>query len=124
MTPDPDLATVVVRLETENRNLIRRLERLEQTRGMGLAALAGNVLLLVLAALLAGYLGFFPAQFVRQLPLRAQTVVTDEVVLQGRDGAAAAYLWTDRQGFHADDESGKSLIHAVGDPGKSPVPKR
>jgi hypothetical protein len=109
MTPMTDLAPVVARLEQENRNLIARLERLEKRRGSAFAALMANVLLLLCAALLVGYLGFFPPG-VERLPLMAQTVETDELILRGQGATGRAFLLLDSKGFHVLDGAGHSLI--------------
>jgi hypothetical protein len=73
------------KLEREHRNLLTRLERLEKQGGSILAALIGNVLLLVVVGLLADYLGFLPAP-VERPPLKASSVETDELVLRTHDG--------------------------------------
>jgi hypothetical protein len=73
------------KLEREHRNLITRVERLEKQRGSLLAALAGNVLLLVVAGLMADYLGILPHP-VQRPPLQASSVETDELVLRAHDG--------------------------------------
>lgn len=73
------------KLEREHRNLLTRLERLEKQRGSLLAALIGNVLLLVVAGLMADYLGFLPRP-IERLPLKASSVEADELVLRAHDG--------------------------------------
>ncbi len=108
MTPMPDLATVVARLEKENRNLIARVEHLERRRGAAFAALLGNVLLLVCAGLLVGYLGLYP-RGVDRLPLQARTVDTEEVRFRAPDGTPRARLWADEKGVHVVDASGKAV---------------
>jgi hypothetical protein len=108
MTPAPDLAPVVARLEKENRNLVTRLEKLERRRGSAIAALIANVILLVSAGLLAGYLGFFPPG-VDRLPLQARTVETLAVILTNAAGTPQARLTADEKGVRLVDQKGKSL---------------
>jgi hypothetical protein len=109
MTPGPDLASVVARLEKENRNLVTRLEVLEKQKGSAVAGLIANAVLIVSAVLLVGYLGFFPAGIVR-LPLEARTVDTNEIILNYRDSSAQARVVADSKGLHAFDDSGKDLL--------------
>ena len=75
MTPAPDIAALVARMEKENRNLISRVESLEKRRGSTIAAAIANFLLIVNTGLLAGYLGLFPSR-VQRLPLDARSVAS------------------------------------------------
>jgi hypothetical protein len=75
----------IAKLEKENRNLLTRIERLEKQRGSWIPGLLGSVLLLVMAGLLADYLGFFPPA-VDRLPLKATTVEADEFILRTPNG--------------------------------------
>jgi hypothetical protein len=109
MTPGPDLASVVARLEKENRNLVTRLEVLEKHKGSAVTALIANTVLILCAVLLAGYLGLFPSSIVR-LPLQARTVEADEIILNCRDASAQARVVADSKGLHAFDDSGKDLL--------------
>jgi len=90
MMPVTDLNTQVAKLEKDCRNLQSRLEKLERRRGWFAAAL-GNVLLLVLAGLMANYLGWFPAA-VDRLPVAASSVTAEEFVLRDRAGTVRARL--------------------------------
>jgi hypothetical protein len=90
MMPVTDLNTQVAKLERDYRNLQARLEKLEGRRGWFAAAL-GNVLLLVLAGLMADYLGWFPPA-VDRLPLAARRVEAEEFVLRDRAGTVRARL--------------------------------
>ena len=90
LMPVTDLNTQVAKLERDCRNLQTRLEKLEKRRGWFAAAL-GNVLLLVLAGLMADYLGWFPPA-VDRLPLAARTVEAEEFVLRDRAGIVRARL--------------------------------
>jgi hypothetical protein len=90
MMPVTDLNTQVAKLEKDCRNLQSRLEKLERRRGWFGAAL-GNVLLLVLAGLIADYLGWFPPA-VDRLPLAARSVEAEEFVLKDRAGTVRARL--------------------------------
>lgn len=108
MMPMPDLASVVARLEQENRNLVKRVEKLEKQRGSSLAALLANVLLLVTAGLLADYLGLFPSQ-VERLPIQARSVASEEFIVRTREGQTRARLVADEKGFRVLDASGKLL---------------
>jgi hypothetical protein len=90
MMPVNDLNTQVTKLEKDLRNLQSRLEKLEGRRGW-LAAGLGNVLLLVLAGLLADYLGWFPPR-VDRLPLAARSVEAEEFVLRDRAGTVRVRL--------------------------------
>jgi hypothetical protein len=90
LMPVTDLNTQVAKLERDCRNLQTRLEKLEKRRGWFAAAL-GNVLLLVLAGLMADYLGWFPPA-VDRLPLAARTVEAEEFVLMDRAGIVRARL--------------------------------
>jgi hypothetical protein len=109
MMPTPDLATVVARLEKENRNLLSRVEKLEKRRGSSIPALIANVLLLVSAGLLASYLGLLPPA-VDRLPLAARTVEAEEFILRPKDGPVRARVALDEKGFRVIDEKGKSLL--------------
>ena len=90
LMPVTDLNTQVAKLERDCRNLQTRLEKLEKRRGWFAAAL-GNVLLLVLAGLMADYLGWFPPA-VDRLPLAARSVEAEEFVLRDRAGIVRARL--------------------------------
>jgi len=90
MMPATDLNAQVTKLERDCRNLQSRLEKLERRRGWFAAAL-GNVLLLVLAGLMADYLGWFPPA-VDRLPLVARTVAAEEFLLRDRAGTVRARL--------------------------------
>jgi hypothetical protein len=90
MMPVTDLNTQVTKLQKDLHNLQSRLEKLERRRGWFAAAL-GNVLLLVLAGLMADYLGWFPPA-VDRLPLAARTVEAEEFVLRDRAGTIRARL--------------------------------
>jgi hypothetical protein len=109
MTPGPDLASVVARLEKENRNLVTRLEVLEKQKGSAVAALIANAALILSVVLLVGYLGFFPPGIIR-LPLQARTVEADEIILNCRDASTRARVVADSKGLHAFDDSGKDLL--------------
>jgi len=91
MMPVTDLNTQVAKLEKDYRNLQARLDKLERRRGGWLAAGLANVLLLVLAGLLADYLGWFPPA-VDLLPLAAKSVEAEEFVLRDRAGTVRARL--------------------------------
>jgi hypothetical protein len=108
MTPTPDLASVVARLEKENRNLLTRLEKLEQQRGSALRALIANMILILAAAVLVGYLGLFPPGIAR-LPLQARSVETEAIILRGSDSSSRTLLMADNKGLHICDEDGKEL---------------
>jgi hypothetical protein len=90
MMPVTDLNAQVAKLEKDFRHLQSRLEKLERRRGWFAAAL-GNILLLVLAGLMADYLGWFPPA-VDRLPLAARTVEAEEFVLRDRAGTVRARL--------------------------------
>jgi hypothetical protein len=109
MTPGPDLASVVARLEKENRNLVTRLEVLEKQKGSAIAALIANTVLILSAVVLVGYLGFFPPGILR-LPLRARSVEAGEIIVNFRDSSAQARVVADSKGLHAFDDSGKDLL--------------
>jgi hypothetical protein len=108
MTPTPDFAATVARLEQEHRNLLTRLEKLEKTRGSLIPAFLANVTLILTAALLVGYLGLYPPGILR-LPLQARTVETDVLILHSRDGSTQARLTVDAKGMHVLDDSGKEI---------------
>lgn len=108
MMPTPDLASVVSRLEQENRNLVKRVEKLEKQRASSLAAFLANVLLLVMAGLLADYLGLFPAP-VERLPLQAKSVAAEEFTVRTREGQTRARLVADEKGLRVLDAGGKPL---------------
>ena len=97
------------KLERENKNLVTRIERMEKQRASLYAGIVGNVLLLVVAVLIVDYLGFLPS-FVQRLPLKAESVETDELVLRGREGKAAAklYLWKEQLTLTRTDASGQT----------------
>ena len=109
MTPIPDLAAALARLEKENRNLLTRLENLEKQKGSTITALIANVILILCAVLLAGYLGLFPPGIAR-LPLQARTIETDEITLRYRDTTSEAHVFADSKGLHALDDAGKNLL--------------
>ncbi len=90
MMPVTDVNTQLAKLDRDFRNLQTRLEKLESRRGWFAAAL-GNVLLLVLAGLMADYLGWFPPA-VDRLPLAARSVQAEEFVLRDRAGTVRARL--------------------------------
>jgi hypothetical protein len=106
MTPDMDIQAALNRLEQENRNLIKRLEKLEKKRGTALAAFVANVILLVSAGLLIGYLGLFPPG-VERLPLEARTVTAGEFILH--NGSQRARFSVDSHGLHVIDANGKPI---------------
>jgi len=106
-----DLETRMSRLEKENHNLTARLQKVEKQRRSSFPVFVANVILLVSAGLLAGYLGFFrflPWRM-EQLPLQAGRVEAQEFVLQDRDGAVRARLTLTNEGFHLLDHQGNTL---------------
>jgi hypothetical protein len=109
MMPVSDFEAAVNRLETENRNLVKRLERLEKRQASSILALLANVLLLVSVGLLADYLGLFPPA-VNRLPLQAKTVAAEEFVILNGEGAAVARVVVDGRGVQVLDEHGKQLF--------------
>lgn len=109
-TPEfENLAKQVERLERDNRQLLERVAKLEKQKGSFLAALLGNALLLVVAGLLVGYLGFFPKE-VDRLPLSARKVEAEEFVLRNKEGAVLARLQVTDNGFQFLDASGAVLF--------------
>jgi hypothetical protein len=105
----PDFETRVARLEKENYTLKGRLEKLEKRRRTYIPEFLANVLLLLAAGVLVGYLGFFP-RGVDRLPLQARTVEAEEFVLRNREGVVQARLVLTDTGFRFVDEQGKTLF--------------
>jgi hypothetical protein len=106
-----DLDTRMSRLEKENHNLAARLQKLEKQKRSSFPIFVANVVLLVSAGLLAGYLGFFrflPWRM-EHLPLQAGRVNSQEFVLEDRDGAIRARLSVTNDGFQLLDHEGKTL---------------
>jgi hypothetical protein len=108
MMPTPDLEAALARLEKENRNLTSRLEKLEKQRRSSIPALIANVFLLVMAGLLANYLGLFPPP-IETLPLRARTVEAQEFIIRNRDGRVQARSVVDDKGARFVGTAGKPL---------------
>ncbi len=105
----PDFETRMTRLEKENHSLAARLKTLEKQRRSTVPAFLANVILLISAGLLVGYLGFFPAG-VDRLPLQARKVEAEEFVLRGKGGTIHARLIITNEGFQLEDEQGKTLF--------------
>jgi hypothetical protein len=106
-----DLDGRMSRLEKEHHNLTARIQKLEKQKKSSFPVFVANVILLVSAELLAGYLGsfrFLPWRM-EQLPLQAGRVEAQEFVLQDRDGATRARLTVTNDGFHLMDEKGNAL---------------
>jgi len=95
-------------LEKEHHNLAARIQKLEKQRKSSVPVFVANVVLLISAGLLAGYLGFFP-RGMEQLPLEARRVQAQEFVLQDRDGATRARLTVTNDGFRLLDDQGNVL---------------
>jgi hypothetical protein len=108
MMPMPDLASAVDRLEKDNRNLIKRVEKLEKERRSSIPALIANVILLVSAGLLASMLGLFPPP-IERLPLHAKTVTAEEFVVRNPEGHIRFRLLADDKGYRFIDASGKTI---------------
>jgi hypothetical protein len=108
VTPTSSFENQVARLEQENHNLIKRVEKLEKAQRFSVSAFLGNVLLLVALGLLAGYLGLYPPG-VERLPIKAKVVETDQVILRSADGHIRGHLTVDDKGFHTMDDHGKAL---------------
>ena len=106
--PTIDLDVRMSRLEKENHSLAARLQKLEKQRRSSIPVFLANVILLVAAGLLAGYLGCFP-RGMEQLPLQARRVQAQEFVLEDRDGALRARLTVTNDGFRLVDEQGNTL---------------
>jgi hypothetical protein len=105
-TVDTDVR--ISQLEKEHHNLAARIQKLEKQRKSSFPVLVANVILLISAGLLAGYLGFFP-RGMEQLPLEARRVEAQEFVLQDRDGTTRARLMVTNDGFRLVDEKGNAL---------------
>jgi len=106
-----DLETRMSRLEKEHHNLTVRTQKLEKQKRSSFPVFVANVILLVSAGLLAGYLGFFrflPWRM-EQLPLQAGRVEAQEFVLQDRDGATRARVTVTNEGLRFMDEKGNTL---------------
>ena len=106
-----DLETRMSRLEKEHHNLTVRIQKLEKQKKSSFPVFVANVILLISAGLLAGYLGFFrflPWRM-EQLPLQAGRVEAQEFVLQDRDGAARARVTVTNEGLRLMDEKGNTL---------------
>jgi hypothetical protein len=115
MMPVTDQTAQIAHLEKEHRNLLARLERLEKKRGW-FAAFLANVLLLVMAGLLADYLGFFPPN-VDHLPLRAKSIEAEEFTLREPSGKVRARLVPEgNNGFRLVDRNGKVLLAGPSSP--------
>jgi len=108
MMPTTDLESVVTRLEKENRNLLTRLEKLEKKQGFSVAVFVANVVLLLCAGLLGGYLGLYPRNF-NQLPLRARSVETEELIVRSPNGPGFARVVVDAKGYRVLDEQNKPI---------------
>jgi hypothetical protein len=110
-----DLDARMSRLEKENHNLTARLQKLEKQKRSSFPVFVANVILLVSAGLLAGYLGYFRylddylPQGVQKLPLQAGRVEAQEFILQDRQGATRARLTVTSEGFQLMDHQGKTL---------------
>src|SRR5260370_12225288 len=109
----PDFETRMTRLEKENHSLAARLKTLEKQRRSTVPAFLANVILLISAGLLVGYLGFFPSG-VDRLPLQAGKVEADEYILRGKEGTVYARLIVTNEGFRFEDEQGKALFERPG----------
>jgi hypothetical protein len=121
----PDFETRMTRLEKENHSLTARLKTLEKQRRSTVPAFLANVILLISAGLLVGYLGFFPAG-VNRLPLQAGKVEADEYILRGKEGTVYARLIVTNEGFRFEDEQGKVIFERPGpavEPPASHMPK-
>ena len=106
-----DLETRMSRLEKEHHNLTVRIQKLEKQKRSSFPVFVANVIDLVSAGLLAGYLGFFrflPWRM-EQLPLQAGRVEAQEFVLQDRDGAMRARVMVTNEGWRLADEKGNVL---------------
>ena len=103
-----DIDVRISQLEKEHHNLAARIQKLEKQRKSSVPVFVANVVLLISAGLLAGYLGFFP-RGMEQLPLEARRVEAREFVLQDRDGATRARLTVTNDGFRLVDEKGNVL---------------
>jgi hypothetical protein len=106
MSPAPEVMSQLARLEKENHNLIKRVEKLEKQHRFSLTGLLANVLLLVLAGLFAGYLGFFPPG-VERLPLKARSVEAEGFILLNPDGSIRSAITADDRGLHTADDGAK-----------------
>jgi hypothetical protein len=106
-----DLDARVAQLEKEIHNLAARLQKVEKQRKSSFPVFVANVILLVSAGLLAGYLGFlrFLPWPVEHLPLQAGRVEAQEYVLQDRDGAPRARLVVTNDGFRFLDPQGNAI---------------
>ena len=106
-----DLDARMSQLEKENHNLAARLQKLEKQRRSSFPVFIANVILLVCAGLLAGYLGFF--RFlpwpVERLPVQAGRVEAQEYILQDRDGVLRARLTVTNDGFRLLDPQGNAI---------------
>jgi hypothetical protein len=105
----PDFETRMARLEKESHNLAARLKALEKQRRSPIPAFVANVILLISAGLLVGYLGFFPAGMDR-LPLQAKRIEAEEYLLRGKEGTIHARLIISNEGFRLEDEQGKTIF--------------
>jgi hypothetical protein len=106
-----DLETRVSRLEKENHNLSSRVQKLESQRRSSFPVFVANVILLVSAGLLAGYLGFFrflPLR-IERLPLQAGRVQAQEFVLEDQGGIPHARLTLTTDGFQLLDRQGTTI---------------
>jgi hypothetical protein len=103
-----DLDVRMGQLEKEHHNLTARIQKLEKQRRSSVPVFVANVILLVSAGLLAGYLGFFP-RGMEQLPLEARRVEAQEFVLHDREGATRARLTVTNDGFRLVDDRGNAL---------------
>jgi hypothetical protein len=106
-----DLDTRMSRLEKEHHNLAARLQKLEKQKRSSFPIFVANVVLLVSAGLLAGYLGFFrflPWRM-EHLPLQAGRVNSQEFVLEDQAGVVRARLTVTNDGFQVLDHQGNTL---------------
>src|SRR5437879_13648671 len=105
-----DLETRMSRLEKEHHNLTVRIQKLEKQKKSSFPVFVANVILLISAGLLAGYLGFFrflPWRM-EQLPLQAGRVEAQEFVLQDRVGATGARATATYEGLRLVAGTGSS----------------
>ena len=105
-----DLETRMSRLEKEHHNLMARIQKLEKQKRSSFPVFVANVILLVSAGLLAGYLGSFRSlPWMEKLPLQAGRIEAQEFVLQDREGATRARLTVTNDGFRLVDEKGNAI---------------
>ena len=78
----PTLTARLEKLESENRHLLARLAKLEKRGRAGISGFFVTVMALLSGGLFLSYLGLYPRHFER-LPLKADTVETEKLILVG-----------------------------------------